>query len=481
MSDTRAERRPGRGRLLSRVLLLAVAVSLVGALPTRVWGQSSADAYFEFMLARHLEAQGDTRGARAALERAAQADPRSAEVRAEIASFHLRRNERGEAEKAAKAALALNEQNIEANRVLGLIYATRAENERPGTDQATVYLRDAILHLERVTAGSPGVDASLQYTLGRLYIANGEPDKAVQALIRVLNQNPASVQGRLSLAEAYAAGDDLANAVAVLSEIVDVQPRVAAALAQYMERAGLYAEAAEAYTKALEVQPTSRELKLRRIAVLYSAKDYERAASFAADARRQHPEDLRFARLQARALFDAGNRGEAISLLEATAKAFPRDNATQFALVDLYNDGGRRIEAEQVLRQILAADPSNPNALNYLGYLLALRGEQLDEAVKLVRRALEADPDNGAYLDSLGWAYFRRGDLDEAEKYLTMAAERLPRNAEVLDHLGDLHARRGRWQEAVDSWSRALEADEGDLDREAVQQKIDDARRNLAQ
>ena len=42
-------------------------------------------------------------------------------------SLHLRRNERAEAEKAAKAALALDEKNVEANRALGLIYAAAVD------------------------------------------------------------------------------------------------------------------------------------------------------------------------------------------------------------------------------------------------------------------------------------------------------------------------------------------------------------------
>ena len=61
--------------------------------------RQTANAYFEFLMARRLEGLGDQAGALAALERAAAADPMSAEVRAEIASFQLRRNRRTEAER----------------------------------------------------------------------------------------------------------------------------------------------------------------------------------------------------------------------------------------------------------------------------------------------------------------------------------------------------------------------------------------------
>jgi tetratricopeptide (TPR) repeat protein len=224
------------------------------------------------------------------------------------------------------------------------------------------------------------------------------------------------------------------------------------------------------------VQPTSRDLKIRRIAVVFEAKDYPRAAAFAADAQKQHPDDPRFARLQGSALYANGDQARAITLLEASMKAFPKDTPTQLALVDMYSGVGRKFDAEKVLRQMLVADPSNADALNYLGYMLAERGEQLDEAIKLVTRALATDPTNGAYLDSLGWAHFRRGNLPEAEKYLSAAVERLPRNAEILDHLGDVHAKRGKWQDAIDSWTRAVQGDGDHVDRDVIQKKISDAR-----
>ena len=45
--------------------------------------------------------------------------------------------------------------------------------------------------------------------------------------------------------------------------------------------------------------------------------------------------------------------------------------------------------AERTLRDIIARDPLDANALNSLGYMYAERGERLDEAVSLLQRALE--------------------------------------------------------------------------------------------
>jgi tetratricopeptide (TPR) repeat protein len=470
--------------LSGRALVVVAGVALFGGVaPQPVLAQAVAqprDPYFDFLMARRLESEGNNPAALAALERAAAGDPTSAEVKAEIAAFHLRRNQRPEAEKAARAALALDEKNVEANRSLGLILSAVVDsaNERTPSLLTATAVKDAIMHLERVLTGSIAPDAGVQDTLGRLYIRNGDTDKAIQILTRALGQNPNSVRSRLTLAQAHATAQDLPSAIGVLEEIVEEEPRVASALGQYQEQARRWTDAARSYTIALAVLPTNADIKVRRIVALQTAKEYAAAAGFAADARKQHPQDLRFPQLQAGALFEAGDKTGAIAVLEATVKAVPTNNQIQFALVDLYQDAGRSADAERVLRQILVNEPANVNALNTLGYLLAVRGDQLDEAIRLVRRALDKDPDRGEYLDSLGWAYFRKGDMDEAEKYLLAAAARLPDNAEVQDHLGDLHARRGRWQEAITAWTRALGTDQA-IDRPAVERKLADARSKI--
>jgi tetratricopeptide (TPR) repeat protein len=460
---------------------LLVAGLLIGC-PAGVLAQSApvVDPYYEFLVARHLEGEGDNPGALAALQRAAAAEPTSAEVRAEIAAFQFRHNQRAEAEKAAREALTLDANNLEANRVLGQILAGNAERQNGNPQQLAVIVREAITHLERAAAAATGVaDPNVNYTLGRLYLLSGQADKATQALARVLSQNPGSRQARLTMAQAQAQNKDLKGAILTLEEIVDDEPGVAGTLGQYQEQAGLLREAADSYTRALAVAPTNRQIKARRVLVLYDLKDFGRAAGAAAEAQRQHPDDPQFPRLQASALYAAGDSPKAIQLLEAATTTFPKDNTSKLALVDMYQNVKRFADAERVLRQMLAADPTDADALNFLGYMLANNNDRLDEAIRLVNQALQKDPGNGAYLDSLGWAHFKKGNLAEAEKYLTEAAVKLPNNAEVLDHVGDVHARRLRWQEAIASWSQALEGEGSGTDKKEIQKKIDDAKSKL--
>lgn len=493
--------------------VLVVAGVLAGAAPGVVSAQAVDDPYYQFLIARHLMSEGDASGALAALDRAAAADPDSAEVRAEIAMLQYRANKHDEAEKAAKAALALDGNNAEANRVLGYLYTNAAQNDRATAAERTGYVRQAIAHFERVAVQGPP-DIAVTSMLGRLYLTNGEVDKAVESLTQTVNENPFSYDARRLLAMAFAAGNDYASAIAALEDLAEEEPRVLGLIGDYQAQAGMHADAAAMYARALAAQPNSREIKAKRIEALYrsgqydeaasSAADaqrqhpadpafpglqvqalveagqYERAASVAADAQRQHPDNPAFPPLQAQALFMSGNERRAIDLLESAVETFPKNTTVQYALADLYSDAGRRDDAEKTLRQILALNPSDPDALNYLGYLLAVNGRNLDEAIRLVSRALEVRPNNGAYLDSLGWAHFRRGDLNEAEKYLGQAVDRMPGNSEVLDHMGDLHAARDRWQDAIDAWSLALAGNGDGIEPAVLQRKIEDARGRLA-
>jgi tetratricopeptide (TPR) repeat protein len=453
---------------------------LLGALASPAAAQD-ADAFFEFLMARRLEAAGDMEGALSALERAAEADPASAEVRAELAAFHLRRNDRDEAEAAGREALVLDADNAEAHRVLGLLTAAYAD-AASGTDasRARAFAEEAIDHLERAVATPAGAtDIGLQYTLGRLYLRVDRANDAVDTLGAVVEENPGSVQARLTLAQAYASAGRLDDAIASLEAVVGQAPRVAATLGEYQEQAGRYLDAAESYTNALEQAPDNRELKFRRVAVLFNAGRYDDVATMAAVAAREHPGDSRFARMEVRGLFEGGSREAAYARMRALVAETPGDGSLRLGLADLYHDGDRTGDAERTLRDLVADEPANASALNYLGYLLAEEGRQLDEAIDLVRRALDLDPDNPAFLDSLGWAYFRQGDLDEAARYLEPAAAQMPDSAEVLDHLADLRLAQGRVAEAIDAWTQALDGD-GSADTEAIQRKIDAARSERA-
>jgi Flp pilus assembly protein TadD len=145
----------------------------------------------------------------------------------------------------------------------------------------------------------------------------------------------------------------------------------------------------------------------------------------------------------------------------------------------LHEQSGRLEEAERALRELITTDPLDAAALNFLGYMLADRGERLPEAIQLVQRALKVEPGNPSYLDSLGWAYVKQGNLADADKPLTDAAAQMPENSVVQDHLGELRFRQQRYADAVAAWERALAGDGESIDRAAIEKKLREARARI--
>jgi tetratricopeptide (TPR) repeat protein len=176
---------------------------------------------------------------------------------------------------------------------------------------------------------------------------------------------------------------------------------------------------------------------------------------------------------------DANRHAEAIKVLQDAQAKFPADNAVTFELGATFDKNRRYADAEGVFKQLLARDPDNAAVLNYLGYMLAERGERLDESVSLLKKALQLEPENGSFLDSLGWAYYKSEQLALAEDYLRRAAHQLRTNSVIQDHYGDVLFKLRRVDEAIAAWTRALEGDGDQIDRGGIDKKIRNAKQQI--
>ncbi|WP_419730512.1 tetratricopeptide repeat protein [Lichenicola sp.] len=112
--------------------------------------------------------------------------------------------------------------------------------------------------------------------------------------------------------------------------------------------------------------------------------------------------------------------------------------------------------AEADLEHALTLSPSEPYVLNYLGYSLVERNQDLKHARVLIQRALDSKPDDGSIRDSLGWAMLRQDDVRGAVHTLERAAEQIPEDPTVNYHLGAAYWAAGRTIEAEDQWRWAL-------------------------
>jgi len=157
----------------------------------------------------------------------------------------------------------------------------------------------------------------------------------------------------------------------------------------------------------------------------------------------------------------------------ATAK-YPESTEAQFRLGSSLERAGTSAEAEAVFLKLLEERPNDAATQNYLGYMWADNGVELDKAKQLLERAVAREPRNPAYLDSLGWLYFRMGSLDTAEKNLREAERREPTDPTIVEHLGDLEMKQGDVEDAIRHWEKALELKSEEAQR--VQEKLRRAR-----
>jgi tetratricopeptide (TPR) repeat protein len=172
--------------------------------------------------------------------------------------------------------------------------------------------------------------------------------------------------------------------------------------------------------------------------------------------------------------------------LELSTKQEEKDYVN-FIAGSVYERQKKYDEAESYFKKVLANDPKNATALNYLGYMLADRGTRLEEALSLIRRAVALDPQNGAYLDSLGWVHYKMGKYDLAESALRKAVDRIDNDPTVHEHLGDVYQKTNRlklaatqWERSLQEWKKTVPAEVEASDVAKVQKKLDGAKVKLA-
>jgi len=125
-----------------------------------------------------------------------------------------------------------------------------------------------------------------------------------------------------------------------------------------------------------------------------------------------------------------------------------------------YEKLGKRDEMIASLKKTIELKPDNADALNYLGYVYAEKGEHLDEAIQLIKQALVIKPDNGYILDSLAWAYYQKGMLKEAFEVMQKAIAKTSKDDPVMrEHYGDIFLKLSDKDKAREQWLKSLELD----------------------
>lgn len=364
--------------------------------------------------------------------------------------------------------------------------------EQPGYSEAILLLSDAfagkgqideaIVALEEVMSGG-GVLPRAAIRLAELFEARGRWQDAADLYGRLIRESPRMaglLRPRRATALVYAGRIDEARAM--LRELTAANPAETPLwylLSQAELRAGMLGDAEQAARRIVALDPKDPRGAAALSDVFVARREFPRALetlqpllTMSEAGTLDEEADEMIGPRAAHVLAGLGRHDKAIDVLERLSRRLPDDLDIKFDLGAAYDRARRNADAERVFREIVAADPASALALNYLGYMLADRGERLEEAVSLVSRALALDPENPSFHDSLGWAYYRQRKYDLAEQHLAKAAAGAATSSIVLDHYGDVLFALKRHAEAIAAWQKALAGDRNDVDPVQIEKKI---------
>jgi tetratricopeptide (TPR) repeat protein len=393
--------------------------------------------------------------------------------------------------------------------------------------------------LELILQADPE-DGSTHLRLAQLDRQEGQFEQARRELERAKTLLPDNQEVSFEQAQVEEAVGNQDQAVEILQGLVKLSERPGGQYtageannhAIFLEHLGMIYRSQEKYDQAVAVfrqvvaLGTAQGPAGERLIVetLRQSGQRQKALDEAQAAIRKYPDDHLLRVLQATMLAEQGHVAEGTKQLQALLNGTPADREIYLPLAQVYSQAKQYGEAEaaankalslspkpedqeyalfvlgsvlerekkydqaeQQFKKVLAVNPLNAAAANYLGYMLADRGVRLEESVRYIKEALKLEPNNGAYLDSLGWAYFKMSRYDLAEAPLERAAQLISNDPTIHQHLGHLYLQMGKKGLAAEEWERALKewphAVASDFDAEQavrLRKQLDELRLNSA-
>jgi tetratricopeptide (TPR) repeat protein len=467
---------------------------------------------------------GDTKAATDLLQKVAEKDPSTRSLTTLAGAYEQMKEYGLAAETLRKAIEVTPDNNLDLKRGLAedLMFSEQL---------------DAALKVYQELADEDAKEVKWQLRISQVYKQQHNFAKAEEAEGKARQMAPDDIEVEYNEVTLLEAEGKLPEAIKALNELLASTERTAYSSDERDNRARLldtlgglyltneqYTESAGAFKRLADLDPDlGARAEAETVDVWRTAKDFQKAEQVAAEAAKKYPDSALVLGVQASLLADLGRYDEAIAetkkLLggkddlntwKALAQIYEKaknftemgnaldraeklstskeDRAdVEFLRGAMYERMKKYDAAEAEFRKVLAIDPDNSSALNYLGYMFADQNTRLEEAEKLIDKALEEDPNNGAYMDSLGWVYFRMKKLPQAEEQLRRALQKLSRDATVHDHLGDVYFDEGRIRDAMLQWQNSVKEYQlgapTDLDQDElakVQKKLEGARVRLA-
>ena len=427
---------PGDAEVLLASARLALAQRDVGRAEAKVEAALAAKPQqTEALLLKSqiLFGKGERAGALAAIDRAIELAPKSDAMKLNRASQYMLDGQDGKAQADVNAVLAAHPQEAGAIYLDGVLLVragkfaeAQAELQKLGPAIQRFPRGLYFAALAAAQTGQPGAaaefatrysnqapeDAEGARLLARIELEANHPREAVAALKRAVAGGHDDAQTLELLGRAYAAAGETSNAVGSLKLASEAAPNdagILTRLASLQMREGKASDATAALEKSVELSPAQPNAGEALVAAAMTAGDLGRAEAALKQLRAQKGDSeavgiltgmLKLARLDV----DGGKQAFA-----ETLRQYPDSVAAKLNLAKILALQGKPNESETLLRELLAKNPANLQALAPLVQLLA-QAKRWPEAADAAEAARNAAPKDAALTAMLSDIYVQSGD-----------------------------------------------------------------------
>ncbi|MDH5435762.1 MAG: tetratricopeptide repeat protein [Gammaproteobacteria bacterium] len=305
----------------------------------------------------------------------------------------------------------------------------------------------------------------LRLSYGRLLIDLGQPEQAYKQFSWLVEHIPENEDIVYTLAALALQTDRLDEAKEYFLQLASNNEKGSGVyfyLGQIAEHQQEPDTAITYYARITEEQPNHFNALIRISYLMIEKEGLDNALNYLRAIKTKQPKNqARLYIVEGEMLSNVERYEEAMTLFNSAITTMPDNNDLLYARAMLAEKMNKLDLLEKDLRNILARDAENSQALNALGYTLADRTTRYQEALNYVKRALELEPTSYYILDSMGWIYYRMGNYEEAVKYLRRAMS-MHWDTEIAAHLGEVLWVKGDQAGAREVWDSALKKVPGD-------------------
>lgn len=353
---------------------------------------------------------------------------------------------------AYKKFLAIEPQNLEANRRVGMILLKQKS------------YTEAIINLEMVSTSAPK-DVEVMESLAEGYLKTKRPEKAIDLLVKAKSLKPDKVEIRTKLIKACAAAnkknmadkekDELAklDRKIITKDKKNIDSRVRLADYTYTNKA--FTTAYKIYKELSVLTPKNKLVfkRLNEIALKNNKK--KEAVGYLKKYLALDAKNAKAHVVLGNLLYEQKDHDGALESYRKALKIDPKVKGFYKRYGEIVVNKGLETEAIKVLNKVVSAGEADASTYITLGEIYQKKNNFVS-AIKMFQKASEADPKNSAVLTSLAECQAINGNVSEAVITYEQVILINPNAKKEYKALGDLKMKQNKKNDAIKTYKRYL-------------------------